>query len=58
MPLSKKAIKEYKKIYKKVFKEGLDDKEAIYQANRLLNLYRAVYGRSSFNPNNKKNEIT
>ena len=51
--LSKKAITRFKRIYKRKFKVNLNDKEAFRKANKLLNLYRAVYG---FNPPNQRKE--
>lgn len=44
MKLSKKAIKEFKELYKKEFKEEIDDATAREMAVRVLNLFRAVYG--------------
>jgi aldehyde:ferredoxin oxidoreductase len=41
--LPKKAIEEFKKIYKKSYGVELSDEEATDKANRLVNLYRAVY---------------
>jgi hypothetical protein len=43
MELSEQAIKEFKEIYKKEFKEEIDDSTARILARRLLNLYKAVY---------------
>lgn len=43
MELSEEAIKEFKEIYRKEFKEEIDDKTARILARRLLNLYKAVY---------------
>jgi hypothetical protein len=44
MSLPKEAIEQFKKIYKKLYKTELSDKEASYRANNLVGLYRAVYG--------------
>ena len=41
--LPKKAIEEFKKIYKKSYGVDLSDEEATDKANRLVNLYKAVY---------------
>jgi len=43
MELSEQAIKEFKEIYEKEFKEEIDDATARILAKKLLNLYRAVY---------------
>jgi len=40
--LSKKAIKEYKEVYKKQFGEELSDEEARKQAERLMRLFKVV----------------
>lgn len=41
--LPKKAIEEFKKIYKKSYGVELSDEKATDKANRLVNLYKAVY---------------
>ena len=41
--LPKKAIEEFKKIYKKSYGIELSDEEITDKANRLVNLYKAVY---------------
>jgi hypothetical protein len=41
--LPKKAIEEFKKIYKKSYGVELSDEDAADKANRLVNLYKAVY---------------
>ena len=41
--LPKKAIEEFKKIYKKSYGIELSDEETTDKANRLVNLYKAVY---------------
>lgn len=46
--LSKEAIEEYKKIYKNRFGVDLNDDEAAFRANNLVNLYKAVYEQTSF----------
>ena len=51
MEISKKSLEQFKKIYKKEFKEEIDDTTARILARRLLNLYKAVYRP---NKNNKE----
>ena len=41
--LPKKAIEEFKKIYQKSYGVELSDEVAADKANRLVNLYKAVY---------------
>src|SRR3989344_1434877 len=41
--LPQKAVEEFKKIYKKSYGVELSDEEATDKANRLVNLYKAVY---------------
>ncbi|KKQ53161.1 hypothetical protein A2865_02615 [Candidatus Woesebacteria bacterium RIFCSPHIGHO2_01_FULL_39_17] len=41
--LKKKAIIEYQELVKKVYKLDISFDEATVQANKLLNLFRAVY---------------
>ena len=41
--ISKEALEEFKKIYKKKFGEDISDKDALDTATNLLNLYKAVY---------------
>ena len=41
--ISKKELKEFKKIYKKSFGEDLSDQDALEKATKLLNLARIVY---------------
>jgi hypothetical protein len=41
--MSKKALEEFKKIYKKRFGEYLSDQAALEKATKLLNLIKAVY---------------
>ena len=41
--LPKEAIEEFKDIYKKEFKEELSDADALTKANRLLDLYGAIF---------------
>lgn len=55
MPLSKEAVEEFKRLFKKRFKEELTDEEACRRATKLLNLFRAVYGSKI---KNQKNEET
>jgi len=42
MRLSKKAIKDFKKIYKEEFGDNLNDKEACEKFLRLVNLLRVI----------------
>ncbi len=39
----KEALEEYKRIYKKNFGKHISDKEAIKQANKLLNLIKVIH---------------
>jgi hypothetical protein len=41
--LSKQAIEEYQKIYKKVFKEEISFEEAKVQGTKLVNLFKIIY---------------
>jgi hypothetical protein len=41
--LSQEAVKEFQRIYKKVFKEDLPDEEALERATKFLNLMKIVY---------------
>jgi len=41
--LPKKAIDQFKELYKKRYGVELDDKEAEFRANNIINLYKAVY---------------
>ena len=43
-PLNNEAIKEFKELYRKRFKEDISDQKAFELGNNLLNLYRVVYG--------------
>jgi hypothetical protein len=56
--LPQKAINQFKELYKKRFGIELDDKDAEFRANNLINLYKAVYiGPISDNDNaNLKNQ--
>ena len=45
--LPQEAIEEYKKLYEKRFGIKLSDEEAVFRANNLVKLYKAVYGASS-----------
>ena len=42
--VSKEGLIKFKKIYKKVYGIELSKEELIAKANRLLNLYKLVYG--------------
>lgn len=54
--IPKKAVEEFKKIYKKNFGVDLSSKEALRRATNLLNLYRAVYGSTINGSDNLRNE--
>jgi hypothetical protein len=60
--LSEKAVQKFKKLYEQRFNEKLTDKEAYQRANKLLNLYRAVYTpliqREKNNENDYDNQKT
>lgn len=43
MPLSKKAIEEFKEIYRQEFGEEISDQTALELALNLLNLFRVIY---------------
>ncbi len=45
--LPKEAIEEYKKLYKSRYGVVLSDAEAIFRANNLIKLYKAVLGSES-----------
>ena len=42
--ISQPSLEKFKKLYQQRFNEELDDAEALGRANRLLNIYMAVYG--------------
>ena len=48
------AIKEFKQIYEKVFKEHLSDAEASRRANNLVELYQIIFNHSLSKHNLKK----
>ena len=48
------AIKEFKQIYEKVFKEHLSDAEASRRANNLVDLYQIIFNHSLSKHNSKK----
>ncbi len=52
--LSPEAVKQFKEIYKKEFREDIDDGTARVLARRLLNLYRAVYSPQIEKHDNEK----
>lgn len=54
--LPKKAIEEFKKIYKKSYGVELSDEAATDKANRLVNLYKAVYSDEKWTLPNNINE--
>jgi len=41
--ISKKALEEFKKIYKEEFGSDISDEEALEKATNLLNLFRVIY---------------
>jgi len=43
MQLSNEAIKEFREIYRKEFKEDIDEPPARERAERLLNLVKVIY---------------
>jgi hypothetical protein len=56
MSLSKEAIEEFKKIWKKEFKEDISDQKAYEEETRLINLFKAVYKVDSRGKSNKGSE--
>ena len=54
MEISNEAIKQFKEIYEKEFKEEINDRQARIMARRLLNLYQAVYSPQIEKYDNKK----
>jgi len=42
MILSQKSVDEYKKIFKKIYKENITDEEAQEQGQRLLNFFKIL----------------
>jgi len=58
--LPKKAIEEFKRIYKKNYGVELSDEDATRRANNLVNLYKAVYSNDIWtlpkNLNERKKE--
>lgn len=42
--ISQPSLEKFKKLYQQRFSEQLDDAQALGRANRLLNIYMAVYG--------------
>lgn len=46
--LPKKAIEEFKRIYRKSYNIELTNEEAADKANRLVRLYQAVYSDPAF----------
>ena len=55
MLLPKKAIEEFKELYRKQFGIEINDVEASKKANQIIGLYKAVYGNFSLNKNEHKN---
>ena len=56
MLLDKKAIKEFKAIYKQKFHQDIDDKTAQEMAQKLLLLLKIVYNPSNNNKNTIKDD--
>ncbi len=52
--LPKQAIKEFNELYRKKFGIELNDAEANRKANKLINLYKAIYDKPSFDKNKNK----
>jgi len=52
--LPETAIIQFKKIWKKLYGIELSDSEAVFRANNLVALYRAVYGNRLGIQNNKE----
>lgn len=48
--LPKEAIEEFKVLYKKEYGLELSDEEASRQANKLVDLYKAVYRKRNDTP--------
>lgn len=46
--LPKRAIEDFKKLFKKQYGKELDDVEAVRRANNLVRLYRTVYCPAPF----------
>lgn len=53
MKLSKKAIDEYKEIYRREYGKTLTDEDAYEQASNLLRLFKVIYRPL---PSEKKNK--
>ncbi len=51
MPISKKSMDRFKKLYKERFGKELSDKDALRKALYLLEIFRAVYGDTSSGQN-------
>ena len=54
--ISEEALKEFKELYRKRFREKLSDKEAYCRASKLLDLYQLVYGSTLTNINKIKHK--
>jgi predicted metal-dependent hydrolase len=46
MQITKKSLQKFKAMYKKRFNKELSDKETLRKAEKLLQIYVAVYGIS------------
>ncbi len=56
--LPQKAIREFKEIYRKKFREELTEKDALDKALRILNLYKTVYGSDNLSQKSNINQTT
>jgi len=54
MPPSKEAVEEFKRLFKKRFKEELTYEEAYRRATKLLDLFEVVYGSKIKNHKNEE----
>lgn len=54
--LPPEAIQEFKQIYKDVFNEEISDADAIIKANRLLDLYSAIFESLAANTKEEVNK--
>lgn len=53
--LPKKAVQEFKILYKKRYGVELSDEEALFRANNLVDLYAVVYKKIKITKNEKNN---
>ena len=52
--LPKEAVKEFKDLFRKIYKIELSDEEAFFRANNLFNLYEAIYGGQKLKETNER----